>query len=217
MKNKDKNKGKIVKVSTFLILLGVLRGYLNSPLWFLIKSKITFITFKKGIELELPSDFIDSSGFIAWLYMRLKDKVGQEKAFEIIRAGILTSGLAVQQASFRNVEEQRTFENLIRYQQKTNKEGITRFNTMEIIEESENRYEFRITRCMFYEIFSYLKVPELTSIICSIDNAIFNTYLPEKLTFHRNGINKTFAQGNDFCEFVIENNERKSTKAQHFV
>jgi hypothetical protein len=78
---------------------------------------------------------------------------------------------------------------------------------MEILEESGNRYEFRITRCMFYEIFTNLKVPELTSIICSIDNAIFNTYLPEKLTFHRNGINKTLVQGNDFCEFVIENNE----------
>ncbi len=207
MNNKDKNDGKKVKVSSFLILLGVLRGYLNCPLWFLVKSKITFKKFKKGIELDLPDDFIDSSGFIAWLYSRLINKIGQEKAFEIIRAGILTSGLAIQQESFRNVEAPRTFENLIKYQQKTNKEGITRLNTMEIIEESENKYEFRITRCMFYEIFTYLKVPELTQIICSIDNAIFNTYLPEKLTFHRNGINKTLAQGNEICEFVIENNE----------
>jgi L-2-amino-thiazoline-4-carboxylic acid hydrolase len=207
MKNEDKNESEKVQVSSFLILLGVLRGYINSPLWFLIRSKIAFKKFKKGIELDLPGDFIDSSGFIAWLYLRLIDKTGQEKAFEIIRAGILTSGLAIQQESFRNVEVPRTFENLIKYQQKTNKDGITRLNTMEIIEESDNKYEFRITRCMFYEIFTYLKVPELTQIICSIDNAIFNTYLPEKLTFHRNGINKTLAQGNDICEFVIENNE----------
>lgn len=116
-----KNKDKKAKASSFLILLGVLKGYIKSPLLFLIKSKITFKKFKKGIEIELPIEFIDSSGFIAWLYLRLKDKIGKEKAFEIIRAGILTSGLAIQQESFRNVEVPRTFENLIKYQQNTNK------------------------------------------------------------------------------------------------
>lgn len=211
--NLDKiNKEKMAKPSSFLILLGVLKGYLKKPLLFLIISKITFKKFKQKIELELPYDFVETSGFMAWLYIRLKEKIGQEKAFEILRVGILTSGLAVQQVNFRNVEEQRTFKNLKKFQQQLNKDGITRLNTMEIIEESKNRYEFRITRCLFYELFTYLKVPELTSIMCSVDNAIFNTYLPEKLTFHRNGINKTLVKGNKYCEFVIENNEFKNMK-----
>jgi len=201
------NQDKIAKPSSFLILLGVLKGYLKNPLLFLITSKITFKKFRKKIQLDLPNDFIESSGFVAWLYIRLKDKIGQEKAFEILRTGILTSGLAVQQANFKNVEEQRTFENLNKFQQQLNKDGITRLNTMEIIEESKSKYEFRITRCLFYELFTYLKVPELTTVMCSIDNAIFNTYLPEKLIFHRNGINNTIAMGNKYCEFVIENKE----------
>ncbi len=141
------------------------------------------------------------------MYIRLKEKIGQEKAFEIIRASVLTSGLAIQQANFRNVEAERRFDNLKKYQQRANKEGSTKLNTMEIVEESEQRYEFRVTRCLFYELFTYLKVPELTSIMCSIDNVIFNSYLPEKLIFHRNGINKTMMQGNEYCEFVIENKE----------
>lgn len=207
-----KQKKGIAKVSSSLILLGVLKGYINNPLWFLIKSKLAFITYKKQIRLQLPTDFIESAGFIACIYTRLTSKIGQKKAFEIIRAGILTSGLAVQQASFKSVEKERTFKHLVKYQQKTNRDGITRLNTMEIIEESENRYEFKITRCLFHEIFTHLKVPELTSIFCSIDNAIFNSYLPEELTFHRNGLNKTFVQGNKFCEFVIENNNPKNTK-----
>ena len=199
-----KNNKKHAEVSSFLILLGVLKGYLVNPLWFLIKSKITFKKFKKGIKLDLPEDFINSSGFLAWLYIRLRNDIGQEKAFEIIRAGILTSGLAVQQANFKNVEEVRTFRNLKKYQQLANKEGSTKLNTMEIVEDSENKYEFRVTRCLFYELFTYLEVPELTSVMCSIDNAIFNTYLPEKLVFHRNGLNKTLLQGNSYCEFVID-------------
>ncbi len=83
---------------------------------------------------------------------------------------------------------------------------------MEIVEQSNIRYEFHVTRCVFNELFRYLKVPELTSIFCAIDNAIFNTYLPEELVFHRNGLNNTIPQGNKYCEFVIENIKKEYTE-----
>jgi len=200
-------ENSLAKPSTSFILIGVLKGYIKNPFGFLIVSKISFKKFKRKIDLDLPVDFIDTTGFIAWLYIRLRRRVGQEKAFEIIRACLLTIGLSIQQANFRNVEAKRTFENLKKFQQKTNKEGITKLNAMEIIEESDRKYEFKVSRCLFFELFTYLKVPELTSIMCSVDNAIFNSYLPEKLVFHRNGLNNTIPEGNKYCEFVIENKE----------
>lgn len=203
------NIDNIAKPALPLIVLGVLKGYIKRPLLFLLKTIFTFRSLKKRIELDLPKDFIDSAAFMAWLYICLKKNVPAEKAFEVTRAVILASGIAVQQANFRNVEENRSFENLIKYQQRANKEGSTKLNTMEIIEQTENKYEFHVTRCVFHELFTYLKVPELTSVMCSIDNAIFNTYLPEKLIFHRNGLNNTIPQGNEFCEFVIENKEKQ--------
>lgn len=208
MKALKTNIENIAKPAMPLILIGVLKGYIKNPIGFIIKSKLSFKRFRKKIELDLPNDFIDSAGFIAWLYIRLKKKVGQKEAFEIIRVAVLTSGLAIQQANFRNVEDARCFENLIKYQQKANNEGSTKLNTIEIIEQTESKYEFRVTRCVFYELFKYLKVPEVISIMCSIDNAIFNTYLPEKLIFHRNGLNNTLPKGNKYCEFVIENKEK---------
>ncbi|MCT4598309.1 MAG: hypothetical protein N4A50_10580 [Vallitalea sp.] len=54
--------------------------------------------------MDLPKEFINSSGLIAWLYIRLKKEIGEKKAYEIIIATILCSGLAVQQANFRKVE-----------------------------------------------------------------------------------------------------------------
>lgn len=45
-----KSFDKVAEPSTFLILLGVLKGYLNKPLFFLIKTKLTFKKFKKQIK-----------------------------------------------------------------------------------------------------------------------------------------------------------------------
>lgn len=152
----------------------------------------------------MPQDFIKEYAFIAWLYKRLAKKVGEKKAFEILRASILTTGIAVQQANFRNVETERNFENLVLFQKRTKESGSTKLNKMKIISETKNKYEFRVTKCAFYELFYFLKVPELTKIFCSIDNAIFCSYLPEKVIFHRNGIGNTIANGNEYCEFVLK-------------
>lgn len=202
-----KNPDRIAKPALPLIICGVLKGYMKHPLLFMLKTFISFSKFRKGIELDLPKDFINSAAFMAWLYICLNKIKSQDEAFRLTRACILVSGLSVQQANFRNVEKDRTFKNLIKYQQETNRNGITRLNTMKIVEESEKKYEFNITRCLFFELFSHLKVPELTTIMCSIDNAIFNTYLPEKISFHRNGLNNTIPAGAEKCTFVIENNE----------
>jgi len=116
---------------------------------------------------------------------------------------LLTNGLALQQANFRTVEAERTFANLKCYQKLTNSEGSTRLNTMKILEDTPEKYSFKVTRCVFHELFSYLGVPELTSIICAVDNAIFNTYLPNEVVFHREA-GHTIAEGANDCQFVIE-------------
>ncbi len=195
------------KPLTWFILLGVLQGYISSPLFFLVLAKLGFKKYLHSFTLDLPQDFINEYAFVAWLYIKLAEKTGKKTAFEILRALILTTGIAVQQANFRNVEAERSFENLVFFQKRTQESASTKLNKMEIISETENRYEFRVTKCAFYELFSFLGVPELTTIFCSIDNAIFCSYLPEKIIFHRNGIGNTIADGNEYCEFVIEQKE----------
>ncbi|QZY56129.1 L-2-amino-thiazoline-4-carboxylic acid hydrolase [Crassaminicella profunda] len=201
------NIDNIAKPSNAMIIIGVLKGYIHHPILFFLKAILTFRNFKKTIKIDLPTEFINSSGLIAWLYIRLKKEIGKEKAYEIIRATILCSGLAIQQANFRNVEVERTFENLVKYQKRVKNEGTTKLNKMEIIEQTSNRYVYKVTKCMFYELFKYLEVPELTRIMCSIDNAIFNSYLPEKIIFHRNGINNRMVDGASECMFIMEKHE----------
>jgi len=196
------------KANKALMALGILQGYIKNPLWFLLSTLLTLPKFKKQLPKDLPKEFIEVTALQTWMYIRLKKRVGQKTAYEIVRAIVLPLGLVIQQGNFRNVEAPRTFDNLITYQQRTNQEGPTRWNKMEIIEQSDYKYEFRVHNCMFNELYTQIGTPELTKLMCEVDNAIFNTYLPEEVTFHRNGIGNRIADGASICHFVIERHQK---------
>lgn len=201
-------KEKPAKPFTPAIVYGILKGYIRKPVLFLLTTAIKFKSFKKQIKLDLPKEFINKTAYVAFLYIRLKKIIGKEKAFELMRTILLSNGLALQQANFRTVEAKRSFENLKKYQQLTNAEGITSLNTMTIIENTLCQYTFKVTRCLFYELFSYLGVPELTTCICAVDNAIFSSYLPNEIVFHRKKGN-TIAERADTCQFEITKIEKE--------
>ena len=192
------------KPNKALMALGILQGYIEHPWWFLLTTLFTLPGFKKQLPKDLPKDFVEVTALQTWMYIRLKGRIGKEKAYEVVRALVLPVGLAVQQINFRCVEASRTFENLITYMQRTNREGPTRWNRVEILEQSECKYEVRVHNCLFHEVYTELGIPELTRLMCAVDNAIFNTYLPEKITFHRNGIGNRIVDGAPACHFVIQ-------------
>ena len=62
----------------------------------------------------------------------------------------------------------------------------------------------KITRCLYHELASSVGVPELTPIACQIDNACFNSYLPDQVLFHRGGPGHRIADGSKECRFIWE-------------
>jgi len=196
--------------SAFLISLGVLSGYMRRSLLFLLLTAVGYRRFSRRIPGRFPAAFVRLVGFQAWLYIRLKEKLGPEKGLEVMRAVILTGGAAIQQSGFRTVEAGRTWENLIHFQQRNNREGATRWNEMEVITQNEAAYEIRVTRCLFLEFFSELGIPELTKSICALDNLIFSSYLPEEVTFHRGGLRQRMSDGGAECRFVMEHRAARS-------
>ena len=197
------NTDHIANPALPLIVFGVLKGYINNPLGFMLGTFLSLPKQIKSVKLDLPKEFIKSNTFIVHLYRRLQKKLPKDKAFEITRAAILCSALSVMQANFRNAEAPRTFENLVKYQQLAKEEGATRLNEIKIISLTETRYEYRVTKCTFFEFFTYMGAPELTRIMCAVDNAIFNSYLPNEIIFRR-GAGRTMADGAPECEFCIE-------------
>ncbi|MEN6472465.1 MAG: L-2-amino-thiazoline-4-carboxylic acid hydrolase [Syntrophaceae bacterium] len=193
-----------MKKITTPVLVHLLKDEIAFPLAFMLKCRLTLGRFRKGIDARFPREFVELTALPLWVYLNLKKTIGERKAFEIMRIALLTGGVAKQSLLFDTVERERTFQNFITQELEINRTGTTRWNTLEIVERSERRFEIRITRCLFHELACSLGIPEITPLICQVDNAVFNSYLPEKMVFHRGRDKRRIADGAPACPFVWE-------------
>jgi hypothetical protein len=73
---------------------------------------------------------------------------------------------------------------------------------LEVVERNERRFEIKITRCLYHELTTATGVPELTPVICQIDNAALNSYLPDRVVFTRGGPGRRISNGAKECSFI---------------
>ena len=148
-----------MKRVTSPILLHMLRKELRFPRVFLLLRKLTVGRFRKTIDARFPHELIDLAALPLWVYIGLKKRIGQRRAFEIMRVALLTGGTAAQNLQFDTVHKERTFLNFADLEIENNRGGLVRWNTMEIVERTARRFEIRITRCMFHELATSLGLP----------------------------------------------------------
>jgi len=77
-----------------------------------------------------------------------------------------------------------------------------RLNKMEVTDETDSRYRFIVKNCVFKSVYERFGYPELLEALCSVDNALYNTYAPDLVTFTRGGARRTIARGNATCDFT---------------
>ena len=193
-----------MKKVTTPLLLHMLGRELRFPRLFLLLRKLTLNRFKKTIDPRFPRELIDLAALPAWVYLNLKQRIGQLKAVEIMRVALLTGGTAAQNLQFDTVHKERSFKNFADLEVENNRSGLVRWNTMEVVARTDRRLEIKITRCMFHEFAVHLGIPEMTPVVCQIDNAMFNSYLPEEMTFDRGGVGRRIADGRHECNFIWE-------------
>lgn len=196
-----------MKKVTTPLLLHMVGKELRFPRWFLLRCKLTLGRFKESIDKRFPRELIDLAALPAWVYLNLKQRIGQDRAFEIVRVALLTGGTASQNLQFDTVHTKRSFQNFTELEIQNNRTGLVRWNTMEIVERSDRRFEVRITRCMFHEFAVSVGIPELTPVVCQIDNAMFNSYLPEEMTFDRGPLGGRISDGRPECNFVWQRHQ----------
>lgn len=186
------------------VLVHLIGKELRLPRLFLWRCRLTLGRFKRSIDARFPADLVDLAALPIWIYLNLEQRIGQLKAFEIMRVAILTGGVAKWNLQFETVERPRTFANLFAQELRVNQSGLTRWNTLEVVWNGDRRFELKVTRCLYHELTQAVGVPELTKIICQIDNAAFNSYLPDEVRFHRGGPRHRIADGAKECRFVLE-------------
>lgn len=182
----------------------MLRSELRFPRLFLLRCRLTVAVFKKTIDPRFPKDLVDLAALPLWVYINLKKRIGPKKAFEVMRVTILTGGIASWNFTYRAAERERNFQNLCDAEIQVNRAGFTRWNTLEVVERSPRGFEIKITRCLYHELTASVGTPELTPVICQIDNAAFNSYLPDRIVFDRGGPGHRIADGAKECNFVWE-------------
>ena len=191
-----------MKKITTPLLLHMLGKELRFPLLFLLRCRLTLNRFKKTIDSGFARELVDLAALPAWVYLNLRDKLGQRKAFEIMRVALLTGGTAAQNLRFNTVSKERTFHNFVEMEIENNRSGLVRWNDMRVVERTDRRLELKVTRCMFHEFAVHLGAPEMTPVVCQIDNAMFNSYLPEEMTFSRGGVGRRISDGHHECNFI---------------
>jgi L-2-amino-thiazoline-4-carboxylic acid hydrolase-like protein len=184
------------------ILLHMLRNEMRFPFLFILRCKLTVGHFERTIDPRFPKDLIDLAALPLWVYINMKKRIGEKKACEIMRVAILTGGLTSWNFNYKAAEHERNFNNLCDAEIEVNKTGFTKWNTLEIVERTARRFEIKITRCLYHELAISVGVPELTPAICQIDNAAFNSYLPDRIVFSRGGPGHRIADGAKECNFL---------------
>ena len=121
-----------------------------------------------------------------------------------MRVVLLAGGTAAQNLQFDTVHKERNFQHFSELEIENNRTGLVRWNKMEVVERSARRFEIKITHCMFHEFATAVGAPELTPVVCQIDNAMFNSYLPDEMTFDRGLLGGRIADGKRECNFVWE-------------
>jgi hypothetical protein len=190
--------------SGLMIMYGVLRIYLRHPLWFILTTLATLSKFRTDIKKDFPQEWVSSACLTAWMYIRLKNKMEAHEAFEVVRAAVLPAILAIFGTSFRIAESPRTFENLVYFHEMSRK-GLFTHSKEEVVQHDHLRYEYRCTSCGYVDLFQHLAIPELTPLFCSADNAFYNSYAPNEVTFTRGGPGNTIAEGAPHCTFIYDN------------
>jgi len=114
-----------------------------------------------------------------------------------MRVALLTGGTATQNLQFDTVHKERDFQNFseldawfagTRWKSSNARRGASKSRS----------------RAACYEFAVSMGIPEMTPVVCQIDNAMFNSYLPGEMMFDRGLLGGRIADGKRECNFVWE-------------
>ncbi|MHA1271799.1 MAG: L-2-amino-thiazoline-4-carboxylic acid hydrolase [Promethearchaeota archaeon] len=135
------------------------------------------------------------------LYRLLKKDYGNEKAREIISDVIFNSSIAQLYSLIPIMKKEDIEAKSTEEREKLFTEIVNKFPNAdwELIESSERKFSYKITRCRLYELVNELGYPELSDVFCKGDEVYFQRFQKD-INLNRP---KTIGGGDDCCEFIF--------------
>jgi hypothetical protein len=172
----------------------------------LFSSRSLFHNTKWGKEHSPEANFIKPYSLVAMLYLKLKKKLGKDKAFKIMREIIVPVGCNQQNELLNSIEirDNSSLNRLMSFNNLMDKKGATQFNIRRYVQQNDNICHFKINRCVYKDFFDSAGTPELTGYFCEVDKEFFPAAFP-KLKVHRGSSwMNTLAYGRTECDFIFE-------------
>lgn len=131
---------------------------------------------------------------LAFMYKELERQLGTEKTNEVMHAVLMRGG----QAFFRGFTPLGADGDLMDFVT-VYKDFEANNVVFDVIEESHQKFEIVIRRCLIYETFMELGIGDLTQWMCDIASDYFNGYHP-RIQYTKD---RMIARGDDTCHEVF--------------
>lgn len=157
------------------------------------------VSYKTGNDLDeidkLKESHKEHFKLVPLLYNELQKRLGTDRAKEVMRRVIIKSGQSFVTGFAPLAPSDKDLTNFTRIYKDFEKNNVI----FEVIEESESRFEIRITRCLIYEAFRDFGVEDLIPCICDVATTYFNSYHPN-IQYTKDHM---IARGDDACHEVF--------------
>ncbi|MBC2715492.1 MAG: L-2-amino-thiazoline-4-carboxylic acid hydrolase [Desulfobacteraceae bacterium] len=140
------------------------------------------------------------------LYLKLGEKVGKQKAFDVMRRILVPIGCNAVQKHFNslNLSNLSGMPRLMAFNDLMVKNDEAKFNVREYVTVNDSICHYIIKRCVVYDFLLEAGTPELTRLICDVDKEFFPQAFPD-FTFDRgNSWENTIAYGKAHCDFILK-------------
>lgn len=172
----------------------------------LLLSKSLFKNSRWGKLKNAESNFIKPYAVVAMLCIKLKKKLGMEKAINAMRNIIVPLGCNQQNALMNsiNITDDEPMKRLMAFNNLMDIKSATQFNDRLYIKKTNNICHFKIRRCIYKDFFDAVNTPELTQLFCEVDKEFFIPAFPKFKVHRGSSWENTLAYGKKECDFIFE-------------
>jgi hypothetical protein len=197
-----------MKTSDLKVTLSAVRGSLG-PSWplLLVRSGIySNKVFKNTHWASTPGEeakFVKRMAIAPATYLKLGEKLGKEKAYEVMEQILVTVGVDDMQGFVDNSPGMTAMERLLAFNEAYEAGGATQFMEKEVLQQDDSTCHFVITRCVAWDFMQEAGTPELTRLLCESDHVFFPKAFPEFEFTRGDSRENTLAYGNSQCEYLF--------------